>query len=135
MKKLIACLLALSLLIGAGLAEGWTLREGRYIVGEDIPAGRYTLTCTATAGQQMNDAYGSLGSAFGALGGGSEMSDLFGMLGGMAENLVDMSVSVLGAYGDVIASTSLKKGERVYITLKENTALKISDGSCTIQAE
>lgn len=137
MKRLIACLLALACLIGAGLAEGasggWVLREGKYIVGEDIPAGSYTLTCTGTAGEQLNDAYGSLGSTFDALGGGSEMNALFGMLGGMAENWVDMSVNILGGYGDVLKSYSLKNGESIYLTLKPNTALQISDGSCTVQ--
>ena len=85
MKKYVALIVALALLaaVGAGAAlaqeaEGRTLREGKYIVGEDIEAGAYTLTCTATAGEQMKDAYGSLGGAFDKLDGGN--NDYIGAL-------------------------------------------------------
>ena len=65
MKKLIALTVALLVLalIGTCVAEeqteieGRVLREGKYIIGEDIEAGTYTLTCTATAGEQMNDTW------------------------------------------------------------------------------
>ena len=140
MKKLIALVLAL-LALGlacAGVAEapeGRVLREGKYIIGEDIEPGKYLLTCTATAGEQMNDAYGSLGNAFDALGGGEEYGSLFGMLGGMMENYVDMTVEIIGDYGDVLKRYSMKSGDAMSLVLKEDTALKISDGSCTIAAE
>ena len=49
----------------------------------------------------------------------------------MAEEIT-MTVSILGSYGDVVTSRELKTGERVKITLKKGTALKISDGSCTL---
>ena len=142
MKKLAALTLALLLLALAGAAAaekpdgGKTLKEGRYIIGEDIEAGAYTLTCTATAGDEMNDAYGSLGSAFDALnGGGYEYGSLFGALGGIAAIYGDMTVEILGSYGDVLRSCSLKAGESMSITLKEETALQIMDGTCTILPE
>ena len=140
MKKLIALTVALLVLalIGVSVAEeqteieGRVLREGKYIIGEDIEAGTYTLTCIATAGEQMNDAYGSLGSAFDAIEGGNEFGSLFGMLGGMAEDYVDMTVEIIGDYGDVLKTYSMKTGDTMSITLKEETALQITDGSCTI---
>ena len=143
MKKLIALAMGLLMLafVGVGIAEateeaeGRVLREGKYIIGEDIEAGTYTLTCIATAGEQMNDAYGSLGSAFDALDGGNEFSSLFGMLGGMAEDYVDMTVEIIGDYGDVLRTYSMKTGDSMSITLREETALQISDGSCTIIME
>ena len=141
MRKLIAlaaALLALAL-VGVAVAEGTnggkTLRAGKYIIGEDIEAGTYTLTCTGTEGEQMNDVYGSLGSAIDALEGGSEFGSLFGMLGGMAENYVDMTVEIIGDYGDVLRTYSMKTGDAMSIALKEGTALRITDGSCTILAE
>ena len=143
MKKLIALAMGLLMLafVGVGIAEateeteGRVLREGKYIIGEDIEAGTYTLTCIATAGEQMNDAYGSLGSAFDALDGGNEFSSLFGMLGGMTEDYVDMTVEIIGDYGDVLRTYSMKTGDSMSITLREETALQITDGSCTITAE
>ena len=98
-------------------------------------AGTYTLICIATAGEQMNDTYGSLGSAFDAIEGGNEFGSLFGMLGGMAEDYVDMTVEILGDYGDVLKTYSMKAGDTMSITLKEETALQITDGSCTITIE
>ena len=143
MKKLIALTAALLVLALIGVcvaeelneAEGRVLREGKYIIGEDIEAGTYTLTCIATAGEQMNDAYGSLGSAFDAIEGGNEFGSLFGMLGGMAEDYVDMTVEIIGDYGDVLKTYSMKTGDTMSITLKEETALHITDGSCTIAIE
>lgn len=143
MKKLIALTAALLVLalIGVCVAEeqteieGRVLREGKYIIGEDIEAGTYTLTCIATAGEQMNDAYGSLGSAFDAIEGGNEFGSLFGMLGGMAEDYVDMTIEIIGDYGDVLKTYSMKTGDTMSITLKEETALQITDGSCTIAIE
>lgn len=141
MKKYVALIVALALLaaVGAGAAlaqeaEPRTLREGKYIVGEDIEAGAYTLTCTATAGEQMKDAYGSLGSAFDALDGNGGYGSLFGALGGMMEDVIDMTVEIVGDYGDVLKRYDMKAGDSVKITLKAKTALKITDGSCTLTA-
>ena len=141
MKKYVVLIVALALLaaVGAGAAlaqeaEGRTLREGKYIIGEDIAPGAYTLTCTATAGEKMNDAYGSLGGALDALegGGSNEFGALFGMLGGMAEDVIDMTVEIVGDYGDVLKRYDMKAGDALPVILKEGTALKITDGSCTI---
>ena len=143
MKKLIALTAALLVLALIGICvaeeqteiEGRVLREGKYIIGEDIEAGTYTLTCIATAGKQMNDTYGSLGDAFDAIEGSNEFGSLSGMLGGMAEDYVDMTVEIIGDYGDVLKTYSMKTGDTMSITLKEETALQITDGSCTIVAE
>ena len=143
MKRLFALMLALLMLVPVAscVAEGTeetgerVLREGKYIIGEDIEAGTYTLTCIATTGEQMNDTYGSLGSAFDAIEGGNEFGSLFGMLGGMAEDYVDMTVEIIGDYGDVLKTYSMKTGDTMSITLKEETALQITDGSCTITIE
>ena len=141
MKKYVALIVALALLtaVGAGAAlaqeaESRTLREGRYIVGEDIETGTYTLTCIATAGEQMKDAYGSLGSAFDALDGDGGYGSLFGALGGMMEDVIDMTVEIIGDYGDVLKRYDMKAGDIIKITLKAKTALKITDGSCTLTA-
>ena len=139
MKKWIALLtavLALVLALAAMAEEPpeVTLRAGKYIIGQEIEAGTYTLTCTGTDGEQMNDAYGALGSAFDKLdgSGGSEYSTLFGALGGLMENYVDLTREIIGNYGDVLKSYSLKTGETMNIVLEEGTALQISDGSCTL---
>ena len=57
------------------------------------------------------------------------------LLGGMAEDYVDMTVEIIGDYGDVLKTYSMKTGDTMSITLKEETALQITDGSCTIAIE
>ena len=49
---------------GLPLAQEITLREGKFIVGQDILPGTYTLKCTATSGDTYGDLYSSLGDAY-----------------------------------------------------------------------
>ena len=46
-----------------------------------------------------------------------------------------MTVEILGDYGDVLNTWTLKAGENLRITLNEGTALSIKDGSCQMVAE
>ncbi|MBQ6343579.1 MAG: hypothetical protein IJI41_10685 [Anaerolineaceae bacterium] len=111
-----------------------TLAEGRYIIGKDIPAGSYTITCTATEGESLGSAYGSLGSAYDSITGSENnaWSSLFGALGGLMEEVSELKVEILGDYGDVLKTVTLKKDASADITLQEGTALKISEGSAKI---
>ncbi len=110
-----------------------TLAEGRYIIGKDIPAGNYTITCLSTDGEDVGGVYNSLGSAYDSLtGSGDAWSNLFGALGGLIEEVSEVRVEILGDYGDVLKSVTLKKDASADITLQEGTALKISEGSAKI---
>ena len=140
MKRMVALAMVAVMMIcaAAGYAEtgkGRTLREGKYIVGEDIAAGTYTLTCIETAGEQLSDAYGSLGSMLDSMGDDQGYGSMFGAFGDMFEAYVGMTVEILGAYGDVLKSYTMKAGDSMSIKLKNDTALAISDGSCTLVAE
>ena len=140
MKRLIALGLVVLMVAcaAAGLAEGRdgrTLRSGKYIIGEDIRAGKYTLTCIETEGEQMKNAYGALGDMLDAMDDTQGYGSMFSAFGGMFETYSGLSVEIVGDYGDVLKSYTLKTGDTVSITLREGTALRISDGSCTIAAE
>ena len=109
-----------------------TLREGKYIIGKDIPAGSYTITCLSTDGEDINNVYGSLGSAYDSMLGGDSWSNLFGALGSMMEEVSELEVEILGDYGDVLRRVTLKKDASADLTLNEGTALKISEGSAKL---
>lgn len=110
-----------------------TLAEGRYIIGKDIPAGNYIITCISTEGESLSGVYDSLGSAYDSLtGSGNAWSNLFGALGGLMEDVSELQAEILGDYGDVLQKITLKKDASADITLKEGTALKISEGSARI---
>ena len=139
MKRMIALglVVLMALCAAAGLAEGRdgrTLRSGKYIIGEDIRAGQYTLTCIETEGEHMKDAYGALGDMLDAMDGGEGYGSMFNAFGGMFETYGGMTVEIVGDYGDVLKPCTVKTGDVVRVTLREGTALRISDGSCTIAA-
>lgn len=136
MRRILSFILVLLLCVGIALAEGEiVLQEGKYVIGRDIDPGRYTLTCTGTDGEDMKEAYDHLGKAMDALGGSNSYGDLMSAFGGLYEELSELTVEVLGDFGDVLESYSLKNGDKLSIVLKEDTALKVSEGSCTLVSE
>ena len=66
---------------GLSLTQELTLRDGKFIVGQDIQPGSYTLKCVETSGENYGDLYSSLGNLYG--GSDSAFGGLFGSLGGM----------------------------------------------------
>ncbi len=112
-----------------------TLKEGKYIIGKDIPAGSYTITCLSTEGEELNNMYSSLGSAYNSLdSSGTDWGSLFGALGGMMEDISELEIEILGDYGDVLKRVTLKKDASVDLSLNEGTALKISEGTAKISS-
>ena len=110
-----------------------TLQEGKYIIGKDIPAGSYTITCLSTDGESLGSMYSSLGSAYDSMdSSGTSWSSLFGALGGMMEEISELEIEILGDYGDVLKRMTLKKDASADITLNEGTALQISDGTARL---
>lgn len=118
---------------GLPLAQEVTLREGKYIIGEDILLGTCTLRCVETSGDTYGSMYSSLGDLYSSFD--SELGGLMGSLGGMMGNMVNTEVEIIGDYGTVLKSFELKAGDSVRLTLNENTALQISDGTCVLIAD
>ena len=118
---------------GLPLAQEVTLREGKFIVGQDILPGTYTLKCTATSGDTYGDLYSSLGDAYSSFD--SALGGLMGSLGGMMGDVAPTVVEVLGDYGSVLKSFELKSGESTSVTLEENTAHEVTGGVITLSAE
>ena len=119
---------------GLPLSKEITLREGKFIVGEDIVSGTYTITCLETTGETLSDMYSSLGNALDSLDEeDSGTGDLMNMLGGIMEEAGRTKVQVLGDYGSVLKSFELKKGESATITLEEHTAIEVSDGVVSLE--
>ena len=115
---------------GLPLAREISLREGKFIVGQDIQPGTYTLKCTETFGETYGDAYSSLGGLF-----GDELGGLMVSLGGMMSDMINAEAEIIGNYGTVLKSFELKSGDSVRITLDEGTALQLSDGAFILISE
>lgn len=115
---------------GLPLAQEVSLREGKFIIGQDILPGSYTIKCTETFGDTYGDAYSSLGGFF-----GGDLGGMMNSLGGMMGDLINAKVEILGDYGTVIKSFELGVGDTARITLEEGTALQITDGACVLIAD
>ncbi len=115
------------------LVEKMTLREGKFIVGVDIVPGNYKITCIETDGDTYGDLYSSLGSMYSSLGDDDGIGSLMGSLGGVMGKVITTEVEIIGDYGTVLKSFSLKSGDSVSIKLEDKTAIKISSGSCELE--
>ena len=121
---------------GLPVSKEITLREGKFIVGEDLLPGTYTITCQETDGEKIGDAYSSLGNAIDSLDDeNSGAGSLMDALGGMMEDVALTTVEILGDYGDVLKSFEMKSGETATITLEENTAIQVTGGTIVLEAE
>ena len=117
---------------GLPLAQEITLKAGKFIVGEDILPGTYTVKCLKSDGDAYGDLYSGLGDAYAGLD--SNLGGLMGALGGMMGEIVTTSVEIIGDYGTVLKTYELKTGDSVTVKLEEGTALQISDGSVLLTA-
>ncbi len=122
---------------GLVLAESLTLSEGLYIVGQDIEAGDYVITCISTDTDNVSRSFDSLGSALDGLGvnnGSTSYSDLYSSLGSALSALDDgVKIEIVGDYGSILRTIQLKKGQTASIKLEGKVALRISDGECKLE--
>lgn len=117
---------------GLPLAQEITLKAGKFIIGEDILPGTYTVKCLKSDGDAYGDLYSSLGDAYSSMD--SSLGGLMGTLGGMMGEVLTTSVEILGDYGTLLKTYELKTGDSVTVRLEEGTALQISDGSVLLTA-
>ena len=74
-----------------------TLSEGKYIIGKDIPAGTYTITCLSTKGEELSGVYDSLGSAYDSMSGGGQSEGIYLILAQLASRIEDVHFTVFAA--------------------------------------
>ena len=117
---------------GLPLAQEITLKAGKFIIGEDILPGTYTVKCLKSDGDTYGDLYSGLGEAYSSMD--SSLGGLMGAVGGMMGEVLTTSVEILGDYGTVLKTYELKTGDSVTVKLEEGTALQISDGSVLLIA-
>ena len=118
---------------GLSLAETITLREGKWIVGQDIAPGTYKITCVESDGDKISDSYSALGDIANGLDDSGDLGNLLGTLGGMTGGLINTEIKILGDYGTELKSFEMSSGESTTISLEENTALEISLGTCSLE--
>lgn len=110
----------------------YSFGQGTFIVGQDLKAGTYDITCTSTSDENMSgsmsgfsDFYASQGmddfaSMFGSLG------DMYGSIGGMTVKTYKANASYSDQY------LTLKSGETARIILEDGGKIEISDGTAEL---
>lgn len=110
----------------------YSFGQGTFIVGQDLKAGTYDITCTSTSDENMSGSMSGF-SDFYASQGMSEYADMFGSLGDMYGSIGGMTVKTYKAnasYSDQYLT--LKSGETARIILEDGGKLELTDGSAKL---
>lgn len=132
MKKVFCVFLAIVLLGSlwcAVVAETANLEAGSYIVGSDLPAGEYEITCIKVS-NAATDYMDSMSSLFGD---DEDMQLLFGVYGSLASSTAEATVKIKGAYGENKGSFTLKENEKKKLTLQKDWTITIEDAVLSFQ--
>lgn len=120
------------------LTEKRDLAEGTYVIGKDIEPGNYKITCLKTSADSLGDMYSALGGMYSSLGdfygNSQELANAMGLLGGSFGEIIGMTVEILGDFGSVLNSFELKPDQYITVQLTEGTAIKVSEGTCSIES-
>lgn len=106
--------------------------QGTFVVGVDLKAGTYDITCEVTSDTSYSDSIGSLGDIYSGLG-LDEYADMFDALGGLADSVDSMSVEIKNSHGYLEKYIDLKVGETARIILEDGMYLEISNGQAKLQ--
>ena len=102
-----------------------SLHEGKYKVGEDIPAGKYMIKCEVAS--EIYESYKDM------MDGLSDMSKYTGgiykFFGTLAEE-PEVSVRVLGSFGEELKTFKFLSGDSKEIILSEGDTLEINGDRC-----
>ena len=104
--------------------------QGTYVVGKDIRAGTFDITCEATR-DDTSESIGYLGDLYSSMG-MDDYAAMFGSLGGIAESVNYMTVDIKNEKGQTQKYLTLKPGETARITLKDGMTLELEDGNAKL---
>ena len=110
----------------------YSFGQGTFIVGQDLKAGTYDITCTSTSDENMSGSMSGF-SDFYASQGMDDFANMFGSLGDMYGSIGGMTVKTYKAnasYSDQYLT--LKSGETARIILEDGGKIEISDGTAEL---
>lgn len=114
------------------LPNDYTFGQGTFIVGQDLKAGTYDITCTSTSDEGLSNSMSEFGGIYSNYG-MDDYADMFGSLGDMYGSIGGMTVKTYKAnasYSDQYLT--LKSGETARIILEDGGKIEISDGTAEL---
>lgn len=102
--------------------------QGTFVVGQDLVAGTYDISCTSTSDSSYSDsmnAFSDFASAYGM----DEYAGLFSSYSGLADALDYMTVTTYQANGVYDNYYTIKPGNSARIILTDGMKIEISDGN------
>lgn len=114
------------------LPNEYSFGQGTFVVGMDLKAGTYDITCETSSGSDMDNSMAGL-SDFYASQGMSEYADVFNSMSGMYDTIGGLTVMTYKpntSYYDQYLT--LKVGETARIILEDGGKIEISDGTAKL---
>lgn len=102
--------------------------QGTFVVGQDLAAGTYDVTCTSTNDSSYSDSMNAF-SDFASSYGMEEYADLFDSYGSLATYLDSMSIMVYKANGTYDNSYTIKPDGSARIIVTDGMKIEITGGN------
>lgn len=113
------------------LPEEYSFGQGTFVVGADLKAGTYDITCKSTSDDDFDDSMSGF-SDFYAGQGMDDYADMFSSIGGMYDSIAGMTVETIDKDGLMDKYLTLKSGETARIILEDGMKLELSGGSADL---
>lgn len=114
------------------LPNEYSFGQGTFIVGQDLKAGTYDVTCETSSGGDLDSSMAGLSDFYASQGMNDyadmidSMSGMYGSIGGMTVKTYKAGVSYSDQY------LTLKSGETARIILEDGGKIEISDGTAKL---
>lgn len=102
--------------------------QGTFVVGQDLAAGTYDVTCTSTNDSSYSDSMNAF-SDFASSYGMEEYANLFDSYGSLATSLDSMSIMVYKANGMYDNSYTIKPDSSARIIVTDGMKIEITGGN------
>ena len=113
------------------LQDEYSFGQGTFVVGADLKAGTYDITCKSTSDDGFDDSMSGF-SDFYADQGMDDYADMFSSISGMYDSIAGMTVETIGKDGLMDKYLTLKSGETARIILEDGMKLELSGGSADL---
>ena len=113
------------------LPNEYSFGQGTFVVGTDLKAGTYDITCKSASDDGFNDSMSGF-SDFYAGQGMDDYADMFNSISGMYGSIAGMTVETIGKDGLMDKYLTLKSGENARIILEDGMKLELSGGSADL---
>ena len=124
-------ILSSSTAAAAPTQTSYSFGQGTFIVGQDIKAGTYDITCKSASDEGLSSSISEFSDIYSSYG-MDDYANMFGSLGSMYDSMSGMSVTIYKNGGGYDKHLTLKVDETASIILEDGGRLELSDGTAEL---